>query len=152
MLYVRGFSDGATVRAMRHPERPAYVRGYGAGIKAKQDAVAAYCQEIGYEPSILRRRGGRLMLSTEDLKAVIERHEGTTFPQDYEARMLARGRDWESVASMAHADRGALLSLLGAVGERVAASRVNPGVCCLCLCAPCKPDCPAPLLDAMRAG
>jgi hypothetical protein len=59
MLYSKGFSDGAAFRAMR-PEckdHPVYDRGYKAGHDAHNKAVNAYCEKIGYTPTILRATG-----------------------------------------------------------------------------------------------
>ena len=53
-LYAMGFRDGAATKAMQHAGYESYDRGYSDGRKARQDAVAAYCQEIGYQPTILR--------------------------------------------------------------------------------------------------
>ncbi len=55
-LYVRGFRDGAAVKAMRddHIGLGAYDRGYGDGRRALVLAAATYAEEVEYEPSILR--------------------------------------------------------------------------------------------------
>lgn len=60
MLYVRGFRDGAGVHAMRanHGGLEAYERGYADGIRARQEHVHRFCEELGYEPEILRTAGG----------------------------------------------------------------------------------------------
>lgn len=54
MLYVRGFRDGASVRAMRFPGLGAYDLGYADGRAARHAAVEAYAKQIGYEPTVLR--------------------------------------------------------------------------------------------------
>lgn len=54
MLYSRGFMDGAGCRAYRHEGIEVYNRGYAEGQKARGEAVSAFCEEIGYKPTILR--------------------------------------------------------------------------------------------------
>jgi hypothetical protein len=54
MLYVRGFRDGAAVKAMAHSGLGAYDRGYADGRDARASAADAYAKEVGYEPTILR--------------------------------------------------------------------------------------------------
>ena len=54
MIYARGWRDGGACTAMRHPDIPEYCQGYEDGSKARNEAITAYCKEIGYEPQILR--------------------------------------------------------------------------------------------------
>lgn len=59
MLYARGWRDGGACTSMKHPDIEVYSRGYEDGSKARNDAITAYCKEIGYEPQILRAQGER---------------------------------------------------------------------------------------------
>lgn len=54
MLFVQGFGHGAAMKALIHPDRPAYCEGYMAGRQARAEAVGSYCDRIGYEPTVLR--------------------------------------------------------------------------------------------------
>lgn len=60
MLYARGWRDGGACTAMRHSEIEVYCRGYEDGRKARNEAITAFCKEIGYEPQILRVQEGIL--------------------------------------------------------------------------------------------
>lgn len=55
-LYMRGFRDGAAIKAMRddHIGLGAYDRGYGDGRHALHVALDAYGKEVGHVPSVLR--------------------------------------------------------------------------------------------------
>ena len=55
-LYIRGFKDGASARAVRddHEGHPSYDRGYEEGRSAANAAISTYAKEIGYTPNILR--------------------------------------------------------------------------------------------------
>lgn len=44
----------ATAMRPDHQGLPGYDRGYADGRKACNEALTAYCEEIGYKPSILR--------------------------------------------------------------------------------------------------
>lgn len=57
MLYSRGFSDGASMRAVRHPDVEPYERGYQDGRDARARAVHEFCESICYKPTILRTAG-----------------------------------------------------------------------------------------------
>lgn len=53
-LYVRGFRDGAAIRAMQHPGLGAYELGYAEGQQSRRLAANSYAIRIGHEPTILR--------------------------------------------------------------------------------------------------
>jgi hypothetical protein len=58
MLYSRGWMDGGSCHAMKHPEVEEYSRGYTDGSKSRNEAILSYCKEIGYNPQILRVQDG----------------------------------------------------------------------------------------------
>lgn len=73
MLFARGFGDGASVRAMRTPEKEhhAYNLGYAAGQKARAQSCAQFSSEIGYVPAILRTaEAGKTSWTMEDTEAL----------------------------------------------------------------------------------
>ncbi|MDA4133395.1 MAG: hypothetical protein OK454_09785 [Thaumarchaeota archaeon] len=55
-LYMRGFKDGAGVRAIRpdHRDISDYMAGYKAGYLARVKAATAHAKKVGYKPTILR--------------------------------------------------------------------------------------------------
>jgi hypothetical protein len=56
MLYAAGFKDGAGVRPidLEREGLGAYDRGYADGQAARSNAIKAYAEAVGYEPTILR--------------------------------------------------------------------------------------------------
>jgi hypothetical protein len=58
MFYHRGFKDGVSASAKRHPNEASYLRGYDDGSKNRSEATLKYCSELGYDPSKDILRGG----------------------------------------------------------------------------------------------
>jgi ADP-ribose pyrophosphatase YjhB (NUDIX family) len=58
-LYLRGWKDGANIRAMDpfSQEFPPYGRGYADGRRARSAAAEEYAKEIGHIPMVLRLAG-----------------------------------------------------------------------------------------------
>lgn len=84
-------------------------------------------------------------MTREEMRAIVNRHA--------HPRMPAEHRECPSALDALHADRGALLELLRRVASNYSVLRLDVGgvrLCPGCLHAPCEPDCPAPLLEALR--